>query len=59
MRRGQVSVRGETYDRLKKAANDRGMSISALLDALLVDVVPVRAHRPVGAGSDDQSLTRP
>jgi hypothetical protein len=35
------------------------MSISALLDALLVDVVPVRAHRPVGAGSDDQSLTRP
>jgi len=57
-------VRGDTYERLRTAANERGMTIAALVDALLSDVVrpDVPAPAPVirrRAGSDDQSLTEP
>lgn len=33
----QVSMRGETYERLKKAAQKRGIPITKMLDEILKD----------------------
>jgi len=37
MKRGQVSVRAEVYELLRSAANERGTSISQIVEAAVLD----------------------
>jgi len=54
VKRGQVSVRAEVYERLRAAANERGLSISQIVEAAVSDALPwpntenVRARQAAG-----------
>jgi hypothetical protein len=50
----QISVRGDTYDRLRQAANERGTSVSQLVEAMVADVRPTRAEDPEDADLGDR-----
>lgn len=39
--RGQISIRPEVYARLRREAEERGVSISALVEAAVADIVKV------------------